>query len=77
MSLRIEYLVQPANPTAICWTYYLFPPPLDHVLEHALESARDCFAAVHKRFGARSFRIIDDLGALLAEEFWADESVSA
>ncbi len=64
MTLRIEYLVDSADPTTVCWTHYSFLPGI----ENALDLARDSLADVRAIFGAEGFRVVDEGGCLLARE---------
>jgi hypothetical protein len=63
--LKVQYLCDPKNPASECWTFL----SLRRDLEGAIALARDGFPDVSAHLGARGFRILDNVGWVVAEEW--------
>lgn len=69
MWFTVEYLRDPADPKSQCWA--LMPIALD--LEAMRTIARDGLAHARDHLGARGFRILNNVGAVVAEEIWDNQ----
>lgn len=63
--LKVQYLRDPKDPASECWTFL----SLRRDLEGAIALARDGFPDVSAHLGARGFRILDNVGWVVAEEW--------
>lgn len=63
MYLKVEYLRDPTQPTSACWSFH----PFVEDIEQAADLARDGLADVREFFGAKSYRVVDFAGVVVAQ----------